>query len=72
MSRVRHPQRANRAERGHPATCGTITGAKDLPEIVFTPSHAVDGDRSRRRRRRFTPAEPTTMPAANPTDDHTM
>ena len=55
-----------------PTTYETITGAKDLPEIVFTPSRAVAGDRSRRRRRRFTPAEPTMGPAANPTDDHKM
>ena len=48
-----------------PTACDTITGAKDLPEIVLAPSRAVAGDRGRRRR--FTPAEPTMEPA-----DHKM
>lgn len=44
----------------------TITGAKDLPTITYTPSQKAAGER--RRRKRFTPAEPTLPPET----DHQM
>jgi transposase-like protein len=49
-----------------PTTYATITGAKDLPTIVFTPSQKVANER--RTRKRFTPAEPTLPPET----DHKM
>lgn len=39
-----------------PTTYDQITGAKDLPTVIFTPSQAVSG--VRRRRKQFTPREP--------------
>ena len=40
-----------------PTTYDTITGAKDLPSVVYTLSRKASGTRARRKT--FTPAEPT-------------
>ena len=40
-----------------PTTYDTITGAKDLPRVVYTLSRKASGTRARRKT--FTPAEPT-------------
>ena len=56
-----------------PTTYATITGAKDLPTITYTPSQKVAGER--RKRKKFTPATPkaavsaTEFPSA---PDHNM
>jgi len=50
-----------------PTTYATITGAKDLPKITYTPSAKVAGER--RRRARFTPAQPTLSPPGGSPQD---
>jgi transposase-like protein len=49
-----------------PTTYATVTGAKDSPTIIYTPSQDVSGKHPRRKR--FTPAAPTLAPGT----DHKM
>ncbi len=48
-----------------PTTYATITGAKDLPTITYTPSQKVAGEP--RKRKTFTPATPKAAVSATET-----